>query len=348
MKEFFNGPYFFPTMVVLLLALFLVVVWTILSGKKKNKKVEIEEQKVVEEVVTTVPTTKDIEEVKKEIEAKEQATVLENTSPEVGLPEVKEEVVETAAEETPVEETPVEETPVEENTEVVEEKVEEPVVEYQPRTEIAPDAPTIDIPINEMDSSEVTVEKTEVVEEQPEPTVEVPKIEELVETETEAEKIEIEFSKPLPYDIFVVTPGDENGDSVNFSIFAGTTYYSFYKNDRVWYSFDQPIRVTYFNPYDVNYRIIPTHIEAIMMPGNTYFDTGLGQYLYASNINYLPVSEDDIGSNSEVCPIIDLYDLQNTDQNVIWYNYNGEILFRDLYTGLIYALNSYGDLYQWN
>ena len=158
----------------------------------------------------------------------------------------------------------------------------------------------------------------------------------------------IEFSKPLPYGIFVVTPGDENGDSVNFSIFAGTTYYSFYKNDRVWYSLDKPMQVKYFEPYDINYRIIPTHIEAIMMPGNTYFDTGLGQYLYASNINYLPVSEDDIGSNSEVCPIIDLYDLQNTDQNVIWYNYNGEILFRDLYTGLIYALNSYGDLYQWN
>ena len=158
----------------------------------------------------------------------------------------------------------------------------------------------------------------------------------------------IEFSKPLPYDIFVKASDDYNGESVRFNIPVGTTYYDFYYSDRVWDNLDQPIPVVYFEPYDINYRIIPTHIEAVLMPGHTIFNTGLGQYLYTSNINYLPVSEDDIGSNSEVCPIIDLGDLKNTDQNVIWYNYNEEILFRDTYSDTIYALNSNGVLYKYN
>lgn len=157
----------------------------------------------------------------------------------------------------------------------------------------------------------------------------------------------IEFSKPLPYDINIITSDDDYGDSVYFSVPAGTTYYDFYKNDRYWSSLE-PMYVSFFGPYDISYRIIPTHIYAVLMPEFTHFNAGLGQYLYASNINYLPISEDDIGPNGEVCPILDLYDLKNTDQNVIWYNYNSEILFRDLYTGLIYALNRFGDLYQWN
>lgn len=158
----------------------------------------------------------------------------------------------------------------------------------------------------------------------------------------------IEFSKPLPYDIFIKTSGDYNGDGVNFNVPVGTTYYDFYYSDRVWDNFDQSIPVTYFEPYDINYRIIPTHIDAIVAPGFASLNTGLGQYLYASNINYLPTSEDSTGPNGEVCPIIDLGDLKNTDQNVIWYNYNEEILFRDTYSDTIYALNSNGILYKYN
>lgn len=167
MKEFFNGPYFFPVMAVLLLLLFVVIVWTTISGKKKDKKLAQEEEakKVTEEIVTTTPTAKDIEEVRKEIEAKQ--AVVEET---------KEETV-TVAEEIKQEESiPVEEV----------------------KKEIAPDAPVIDIPINSMDESEITVEKTEKVVEEVEPQIEVPKpADRVVETNTESETIEVEFSKPL-------------------------------------------------------------------------------------------------------------------------------------------------------
>lgn len=165
MEAFFNGPYFWPVVVGLLFLLFVVVIWTALGSKKHEKKLEEEaNNKPVEEVVTTTPTTKDIEEVKKEIEAKQ--AVVEKEEIEIPQP-VKEEV-----------------------------KVEEPPV-VERRTEVAPDAPKIEIPINEMDESQVTVEKTGEVVEESEPQVEVPETKTLVETETASERIELEFSKPL-------------------------------------------------------------------------------------------------------------------------------------------------------
>ena len=171
MEAFFNSVYFWPVMVVLLLALFVVVIWTALSGKKKDKKLEEEQTtKVIEEVVTTVPTPRDIEEVKKEIEAKTEA--IEN---EADLPVEKEVVVEEVA--------------------PVVEEVKEEVVE--PRKEVAPDAPKIEIPINDMDDSAITVEKTGVLEEQAEAQVEVPVTEQVKEEIVETEHIEVEFSKPL-------------------------------------------------------------------------------------------------------------------------------------------------------
>ena len=73
MEAFFNGPYFWPVIVILLVALFTVVIWTVMSSKKQDKKIKEEEQnKPVEEVITTVPETKDIEEMKKELVSKEE------------------------------------------------------------------------------------------------------------------------------------------------------------------------------------------------------------------------------------------------------------------------------------
>ena len=165
MEAFFNGPYFWPVVVGLLLLLFVVVIWTAIGSKKHEKKLEQEtNNKPVEEVVTTTPTTKDIEEVKKEIEAKQNAIEKE----EIEIPQ-------------PIAEENVQETPVVER-----------------RTEVAPDAPKIEIPINEMDESQVTVEKaSEAVVEEKEPQVEVPETKTLVETEQVGERIELEFSKPL-------------------------------------------------------------------------------------------------------------------------------------------------------
>jgi hypothetical protein len=158
----------------------------------------------------------------------------------------------------------------------------------------------------------------------------------------------LEFSKPCPYPLTVRLMYASSPVRITLEFNPGDTYMDFTREVIFEPGLEllESCEVADFDPYDTNYRIIPTHIYT---GGYSVVHMGeLGIYLHASNINYLPISEDDTGPNGEVCPIIDLNDLQNTDQNVIWYNYNGEILFRDLYTGLIYALNSYGDLYQWN
>lgn len=165
METFFNGPYFWPVVIGLLLLLFVVVIWTAIGSKKHEKKLEAESNnKPVEEVVTTTPTTKDIEEMKKEIEAKQNAIEKE----EIELPQ-----------------------PVAKEPEVEEKTV------VERRTEVAPDAPKIEIPINEMDESQVPVEKTDKVVEENEPQIEVPETKTLVENEPVGERIELEFSKPL-------------------------------------------------------------------------------------------------------------------------------------------------------
>lgn len=96
-------------------------------------------------------------------------------------------------------------------------------------------------------------------------------------------------------------------------------------------------------------RIIPTCITSDRLDVNTWDLGSMGQYLYQSNINCIPKSDDYMGGSCENCPIKKMGNIDNSeDGRYVWYNYNEEILFRDTYSDIIYALNSNGVLYKYN
>ena len=153
----------------------------------------------------------------------------------------------------------------------------------------------------------------------------------------------IELSKPCPYDMLVQCGEDNNGDeSYDIYLSAGDTYINF--------RFENPgyemLQVYYLDPTDYNFRIIPSSMYCEVWPEQWFFTRNMGEYLYQTNINCIPVSSDALGTSSEPFPIKYIGDIDNSDiYRYIWYNYNGEILIRDTYYGQIYALNSSGVIY---
>jgi hypothetical protein len=110
-----------------------------------------------------------------------------------------------------------------------------------------------------------------------------------------------------------------------------------------------------FGTYDLEKRVIPTCVSTERLDMNTWrvgYDwqsMSMGQYLYQSNINCIPKSDDYMGGSCENCPIKKMGNIDNSeDGRYVWYNYNEEILFRDTYSDIIYALNSNGILYKYN
>ena len=158
----------------------------------------------------------------------------------------------------------------------------------------------------------------------------------------------------IPYDFSISLFGSNSMDSVaptNIYLYYGNTVNEDLLCEITNQNGDYPpndtvLGVRFMSPIDTNYRIIPSHI--CLIAATTFLE-----YLYTTNIDKIPISPDDMGANAEICPIKMIFRvsplIDNTSLDLwVWYNYNDEILFKNLYTGLIYALNSYGDFYQWN
>lgn len=180
-------------------------------------------------------------------------------------------------------------------------------------------------------------------------------------------EVTITSNNPMPYDGNVtlsVNADDDynisydlNSDGVvvefqkdtilQFSDIVTFDIYNFYEADLS----TAFVGVSYFDPFDISIRLIPTYCIA---GGDGWMwgddDSGFIKYIYDSNINHIPVSDDEIGSNSEICPIKRFGPVDNTSgDRFVWYNYDGNILFRDTYNGKIYYISSYGNnFYGWN
>lgn len=158
----------------------------------------------------------------------------------------------------------------------------------------------------------------------------------------------LEFSQPCPYLLVVSINYGSSTDEISLTVNSGDTYIDFsnYVTPELGLELLENCLINMLSPYDANYRIIPTHIYARVSNYPNYY-INMGAYLYLSNIDYLPVSEDMMGTNYEICPIIKMGPIDNTNGNWIWFIFDRFICFRDTYNfdNYIYALESDGSLW---